>query len=51
MGSDQLLYMYMTLYDFTTTGYINTHLAKLLINDSKLEFVADDMLIKGDNEP
>lgn len=28
-----------------------THLAKLLINDSKLEVVADHVLIKGDNEP
>lgn len=28
-----------------------THLAKLLINDSKLKVVADHVLIKGDNEP
>ena len=28
-----------------------THLAKLLINDSKLEVVADHVLVKGDNEP
>lgn len=30
---------------------VRTHLSKLLINDSKLEVVADNMLIKRDNEP
>lgn len=29
----------------------HTHLAKLLINNPKLEVVADHMLIKGSNEP
>lgn len=28
----------------------HTHLAKLLINNTELEVVADHMLIKGDNE-
>lgn len=27
------------------------HLAKLLINDSKLEVIADNMFVKGDDEP
>jgi hypothetical protein len=27
------------------------HLPKLLINDSELEVIADDMLVEGDNEP
>lgn len=30
---------------------VGTHLSKLLINDPKLEVVADHMLIKCDNEP
>lgn len=30
---------------------VRTHLSKLLINDPKLEVVADHMLIKCDNEP
>lgn len=30
---------------------VRTHLSKLLINDPKLEVVADHMLIKRDNEP
>lgn len=27
------------------------HLAELLINDSKLEVIADNMFVKGDDEP